>query len=181
AAEHFQAHEIAVCAAEKSGTGGIFREVVTNSIHVLDAMRWLCGEVEQLHGWCVSEGDTDLRAAATMRFASGALGSFVMSRDAGTWIERVELHGEGRTAIVEAPHRAELIADGRREVWAPDQDRWQMPEHQRWGFATQLDHFLACVRGDEEPHVSPRDALQSQRLAARVRGLGDPRHRGGGD
>ncbi|MGC9319166.1 MAG: Gfo/Idh/MocA family protein [Armatimonadota bacterium] len=181
AAEHFHDHEIAVCMAEKSGTGGIFREVVTNSIHVLDAMRWLCGEVEELGGWCMSDGETDLRAAVTLQFACGALGSFIMSRDAGTWIERVELHGDGRTAIVEAPHRVELIADGRREVWAPDQGRWQMPEHERWGFAAQLDHFLACVRGDDEPHASPRDALHSQQLAARVRGLGGPTDRHGGD
>ncbi|MFW6155820.1 MAG: Gfo/Idh/MocA family protein, partial [Armatimonadota bacterium] len=48
--EHFEGHQIGVCSAEKSGTGGIFREIVTNSLHVLDAMRWLCGEVTELSG-----------------------------------------------------------------------------------------------------------------------------------
>jgi len=173
--EHFEGREIALCAAEKSGAGGIYREIVTNSIHLLDAMRWLCGEVAELSGTCVSEGETDLRASVSMRFESGALGSFVTSRDAGRWIESLELHGEGRTAIVNAPHEVELIADGRREVWVPDQDRWQMPEPQRWGFAAQLQHFLACVRGDEQPHVTAQDALESQRLAERVRALGQRR------
>ena len=43
--EHLAGHGIAICIAEKSGSGGIFREIMTNSLHVLDAMRWLCGEV----------------------------------------------------------------------------------------------------------------------------------------
>lgn len=47
-----------------------------------------------------------------------------------------------------------------------------MPEPQRWGFDAQLDHFLACVRGDERPHVTARDALASQRLAEAIRALG---------
>ncbi|MGD9496304.1 MAG: Gfo/Idh/MocA family protein [Armatimonadota bacterium] len=171
AAEHFAGHAIEVCAAEKSGAGGIFRELVTNSIHALDAMRWLCGEVAQVSGWCVSEGEIDLRVSAAMRFEGGALGSFVMSRAAGRWIERMVLHGAGRTAIIDAPHAVETIADGQRVCWCPDQACWQMPEPQRWGFAAQLDHFLACVRGDEKSHVPARDALASQRLAERVRSL----------
>lgn len=171
AMEHFEGHEIAVCIAEKSGSGGIFREIVTNSLHVLDAMRWLCGEVAHVAGWVHSDGEMDLRASASMHFESGALGSFVMSRDAGRWIERLVLHGEGRSAIVDAPREVELVTEGDRVRWSPDQCCWQLSEAQRWGFAAQLEHFFACVRGDEKPHVSARDALESQRLAERVRGL----------
>jgi len=171
AAEHFAGHAIDMCAAEKSGAGGIFRELATNSIHSLDAMRWLCGEVAEVSGWCLSEGEIDLGASVSMRFTGGALGSYVMSRAAGRWIERMVLHGEGRTAIIDAPHALETIADGRRVAWCPDQACWQMPEPQRWGFAAQLDHFLACVRGDEQPHVPARDALASQRLAEQIRAL----------
>lgn len=171
AAEHFAGHEIAVCAAEKSGAGGILREIVTNSLHTLDAMRWLCGEAAAVSGHCISEGETDLRASVALRFAGGTLGNFVMSRQAGRWIERLELHGEGRTAIVDAPHAVETIADGQRVSWCPDQACWQMPESRRWGFDAQLDHFLACVRGDEQPHVPARDALASQCLAAQIRTL----------
>lgn len=172
AMEHFEGHQIAVCIAEKSGAGGIFREIITNSLHTLDAMRWLCGEVAHIAGWLHSEGETDLRASASMHFESGALGSFVMSRDAGRWIERLVLHGENRTAIVDAPREVELITEGDRVRWCPDQCCWQLSEAQRWGFSAQLDHFFTCARGDEEPHATARDALQSQRLAERVRGLG---------
>ncbi len=172
AAEHFAGHAIEMCSAEKSGSGGIFREPVTNSIHSLDTMRWLCGEVAEVSGWCASDGEIDLGAAVSMRFEGGALGSFVMSRAAGHWIERMVLHGEGRTAIIDAPHAVETIAGGERVTWAPDQARWQMPEPQRWGFAAQLDHFFAGVRGDAQPHAPARDALASQRLAEQIRGLG---------
>lgn len=170
--EHFEGHEITVCIAEKSGSGGIFREIVTNSLHTLDAMRWLCGEVAHLAGWMHSDGETDLRASVSMHFEAGTLGSFVMSRDAGRWIERLVLHGEGRTAIVDAPREVELITEGERVRWCPDQCCWQLSEAERWGFGAQLRHFFACVRGDERPHVPARDALMSQQLAERVRGLG---------
>ncbi len=171
AMEHFEGHEIAMCIAEKSGAGGIFREITTNSLHTLDAMRWLCGDVAHIAGWLHSEGETDLRASASIQFESGALGSFVMSRDAGRWIERLVLHGNGRTAIVDAPREVELITEGDRVRWSPDQCCWQLSEAERWGFGAQLRHFFACVRGDEQPHVPPRDALLSQQLAERVRGL----------
>lgn len=170
--EHFEGHELALCIAEKSGSGGIFREITTNSLHVLDAMRWLCGDVAHLAGWMHSEGETDLRASVSMQFEGGALGSFLMSRQAGRWIERLVLHGEGRTAIVDAPREVELVTAGDRVRWSPDQCCWQLSEAQRWGFAAQLEHFFACVRGEEQPHVSARDALESHRLAERIRGLG---------
>ncbi len=169
--EHFAGHTIEMCAAEKSGSGGIYREPITNSLHLLDAVRWLCGEVAEVRGWCVSEGEIDLGASVSMRFVGGALGSYIMSRAAGRWIERMVLHGGGRTAIIDAPHAVETIADGQRVAWCPDQDRWQMPEPQRWGFAAQLDHFFACVRGDGQPHVPARDALASHRLAEQIRSL----------
>lgn len=171
AAAHFTDTAIDLCIAEKSGSGGIYCEIMTNSLHVLDAMRWLCGEVAELRGWCAIEGETDLRASVAIRFVDGATGSFVMSRDAGLWVERVTLHGGGRTAVVDAPHRVELIADGVREVWSPDQDRWQMSEHERWGFRAQLEHFIACVRNDEEPHATAADGLLSHHLATRIRAL----------
>lgn len=169
--EHFEGHEIAVCIAEKSGTGGIFREIVTNSLHTLDAMRWLCGDVEELSGRCVSDGETDLRASVSMSFAGGALGSFVMSRQAGRWIERMVLHGEGRSAIVDAPREVELVTAEGRVRWSPDQCCWQLCEAERWGFGAQLRHFFACVRGDEQPHATALDALESQRLADAIRKL----------
>ena len=73
---------------------------------------------------------------------------------------------------MDAPREVELITDGDRVRWSPDQCCWQLSEAKRWGFGAQLEHFFACVRGDEEPHVPARDALVSQRLAERIRGLG---------
>ena len=51
-------------------------------------------------------------------------------------------------------------------------EEYLMRGTQRWGFDVQLDHLLACVRGDEQPHMSARDALASQRLAEQIRSAG---------
>ena len=171
AREFFEGHQIELCVGQKSGGGATFREPVTNSIHVLDAMRWLCGEVTEVVGWSAAEGERGTGAAASMSFESGALGNFVMSRAAGAWIERLELHGASRTAIVDAPDRVALTAGGDETVFAPDAHRWYMDEAERWGFKAQLEHFFACVRGEQQPHVGPRDALANQALAERIRAL----------
>ncbi len=171
AREFFEGHSIELCVGQKSGGGATFRELVTNSIHVLDAMRWLCGEVAEVVGWSTAEGEAGTGAAVSLRFDSGPLGSYVMSRGAGAWVERLELHGSGRTAIVDAPNRVALAAGGEETTFTPEVGRWYLDEAERWGFKAQVEHFFACVRGEREPHVPPRDALSSQALAERIRVL----------
>ncbi len=177
AREFFEGHHIELCVVEKSGGGAIFREPVTNSIHVLDAMRWLCGELAEVVGWSTAEAEASTGAAVSMRFEGGTLGSFSMSRGAGRWIERLELHGSGRTALVDAPRRVTLAAGGEETVFAPDAQRWHLDEAERWGFKAQLEHFFACVRGEEEPHMSASDTLSSHRLAEQLRVMADEQQR----
>ena len=178
ARQFFDGRPVRLCIAEKHGNGPVFREPVTNSIHVLDAMRMMCGDSAQVAGWTAAQGEMTLGAAAVIRFSGGAMGCYAASRGAGAWFERLAIHGEGRTAIVEAPHRVRMVAGGEETVYAPDAHGWLLPAGERWGFRPQLDHFLACVRGEEEPHTTARDALASQKLAEQVRLLpeGGNRH-----
>lgn len=80
-------------------------QLVEQATHLLDVMRDLVGEVDEVHavggrGACEIAGDVDDVTAATLRFAGGAVGSLVAS------------------SLLPAKHRAgvELVADGLRLV-----------------------------------------------------------------
>jgi len=155
--------------AEKSGGGAIFRDAITNSLHSLDALRFFCGEATEVRSWYRHDGEAGLNTAVAISFDSGATGVYLASRDAGRWIETAEFHAGGRTARIDAPYSVVMSEGGELATYAPDLHRWQLPEPERWGFGAQLDHFLACVRGDEKPHVDLTDIMASHRLAERVR------------
>jgi len=158
--------------AQKSGGGAIFRDAITNSVHALDALRFFCGEATDVRGWYQHEGEAGHNTAVAISFDSGATGVYLASRDAGRWIETAEFHAGRRTAMVDAPYSTTMSEGGELATYTPDLHRWQLPEPERWGFGGQLDHFFACVRGDETPHVDMDDIMASHRLAEQVRTLG---------
>ncbi len=151
--------------AEKSGRGTFAHELITNSIHLLDALRWWGGEVASMQA-LIRRNDAghELGTLVLLEFETGAHGVYRMSREAGQWLERMEAHGRGATIRVEAPHRAYFVAGEHVRSFAPDDHRWLLPEPERWGFDEQIAHFLACVRGAEQPQVDAAEALRTHEL-----------------
>ncbi|MFG0317952.1 MAG: Gfo/Idh/MocA family protein [Planctomycetota bacterium JB042] len=85
--------------------GGV---AMMQAIHLLDAARWLFGEVVEVEG---SVANARGRAAvedvlaATLRFESGALGAvFATTAGAGALAPRAAFHFEHGSAVVEAEH-----------------------------------------------------------------------------
>ncbi|HHW09809.1 MAG TPA: Gfo/Idh/MocA family oxidoreductase [Firmicutes bacterium] len=156
--------------AQKSGRGPVTRELLTNSIHILDVMRWMAGEVREVEAMALSEDPKqELALGALLRFASGAVGIFHMSRGAGQWVERLEATGHGRTVCVEAPHLVRWAFEDKVEEYRPDLNRWIMPAEAKFGFTPCLQRFLAWVRGIEpEAGITGPDAAQSYYLADRI-------------
>lgn len=159
--------------------------VVTNLIHDIDAIRYICGAIKSItaetantvHGWQKEDA-----AALVIRFENGALGSFVLSDQATSpWSWEMAL-GEnisiprsnenamrfmGRDASLEFPN---LVLW--RQTKTPH-DWTQSFKHQAFQFPqtfdpyiAQLDHFVDVIRGDATPRIDAADATRS--LAATV-------------
>ncbi len=155
--------------AQKSGRGLITRELLTNSIHILDAMRWMAGDVQDVQVMQLSDNPKqEIALCALLRFASGAIGVFQMCRGAGMWIERLEATGHGRTVGVEAPHRVQIALNDKIEEHRPDINRWFMPAAEKFGFVAGVQNFLAWVRGEGEPGITGSDAAKSYYLADKI-------------
>ncbi len=82
--------------------------------------------------------------AATLRFATGAVGNFLYSGGGDPRLpkERLEAFGGGLAAVLDDLRRLELYRAGRRKVEKGRQDK---------GHRAQIAHFLAAVRDETEP------------------------------
>jgi predicted dehydrogenase len=84
---------------------------------MVDLLRWFCGEAVDVHGRAAfTDPYRETTAAATLRFDSGALAVLLANRSTSHWVERLEVFGHGRSAVVDAPDRVSLGQDGQARV-----------------------------------------------------------------
>ncbi len=141
--------------------------VYDDLIHMLDLLLWL-GESG---GEMISNVlDTDaegrmLQAFGTLRLGGG-IGSYGMARSAGRDFERLELHGAGRTAVVEDLERGLFAEAGGR----PEErgfGSWDTVWRRR-GFEGVVQHFLDTLDTPELCEVRADRVLGSHELAERA-------------
>lgn len=92
--------------------------VVEQAVHVLDLARLLAGEVAQVHatagGATVDGGDVPTATAATLRFASGAVGALTTTCALG-WRHRVGLDVYADRLALRVGEEGLVVRDGDRE------------------------------------------------------------------
>jgi predicted dehydrogenase len=155
--------------------------ILINAIHDIDCLRMVVGEIESVQavassktrGWPVED-----TAAAVLRFANGALGTFIVS-DATTspwnWeatsresaITPSELENcfivagtRGSLSIPQLQHWCYDKPDG---AWADPLTRRTLPVHHADPYPRQLHHFARVIRGAEQPII---DAAEGARTLA---------------
>jgi virulence factor len=156
--------------AQKSRRGSEYRATLENGIHMVDLLRWFCGEAIDVVA--MSSGDDRYQedgACALIRFDSGAVATFAAVRTAGEWDERLEAYGDFTTVRVIAPDTSSISQDGVTTTIE------QRPRANGWvdvttsaGFGPAVDHFLDCVRSRRQPLTNAWEAWQSQALMDRI-------------
>jgi predicted dehydrogenase len=141
------------------------RWLIANTIHLIDLLRFAGGEVAETRvlssGIFERHGD---HIAASMRFSSGALGTFAAHFDSGGGTS-LKIFGDGVTAELGPIEQGYLrYDDGRRmRLHESEADRRYRP-----GLYAQAAHFLESVILSEPapfPASSLRDNVESMRLA----------------
>lgn len=160
---------------QKHRPGTEYRATLENGIHMIDLLRWFCGEAVTVTG--ASQGDDPYRedgAAALIRFDSGAVALFAAARTAGEWDERLDVYGGATTVRVTAPDHVEISRGGERTQLhtRPRSSGWA-DITETAGFAPAVRHFLHCVRTREDPLTDAREAYRSQDLMERVLAAAD--------
>lgn len=143
-------------------TGGFLYE---STIHMLDMLRWLLGDVAEVQG----HGDRTVYEqlddfALLLRFESGAVTTLCSSAHA-TWqfpYERIELYGAHTSLVTEEMDRLSVTTG----VRAPAQvtEAAELPALERSGYAAEDSAFLDAALGLSLPSPDAEDAYRAVEL-----------------
>lgn len=170
----------------KAGGGPI----LINLIHEMDNLRYLCGEIESVHAVAsnaVRGYEVEDSAVMTLKFASGALGTFTLSDTVASPRSWEQTSGEeasyprypsedcyfvaGTKGSLAVPTlRTWSYAAGGQEPgwWTPFVEQ-KLPVDAIDPLAAQLAHFCDLIEGRAAPIISVTDALQSLLAVEAVR------------
>lgn len=158
--------------------------ILINMIHEVDALRSLMGEIVSVQAQAsnATRGfEVEDTVAVTLRFAGGALGTFMLSDTAASprsW-EQTSQENKAYTTyddedayVVMGTHGSLSIPTMRLRRYARDEDRsWfkpfetsVVPMKRADPLALQIAHFAEVIRGRAVPLVSGRDGLMNLRV-----------------
>jgi predicted dehydrogenase len=162
--------------------------VLINMIHEIGNLRALCGEIASVQA-IASNARRGLAVedtvAINLRFAGGALGTFMLSDTAASARSWEQTSRENKTYASYPDEDCYLVAGTNgslaiptmrlRTYRSPDERSWWKPFHTQVPsvedvdpLARQLAHFCAVIRGDAAPLVSVRDGLQNLRVTEAI-------------
>lgn len=162
--------------------------ILINLIHEVDSLRAVCGEIVSVQAFTSSAArgfPVEDSAAINLRFASGALGSFLLSDTAASAKSWEQTSGENTSYATCSDEDCYVIAgtDGslgvptmRLRTYARREDRsWWKPfqicvvnVERADPLERQLEHFCAMIRGEAQPVVTVRDGLADLRVTEAI-------------
>ena len=162
--------------------------ILANMIHEVHSLRMLCGDiiaVQAASSRATRGFPVEDTVAITLRFANGALGSFMVS-DTAACARSWEQTSQENKAYASYPDEDCYFIAGtfgslsiptmRMKTYARAEDRsWWKPFDLSVAdmtradpLALQLEHFGRVVRGEAKPIVSVRDGLQNLRITEAI-------------
>jgi predicted dehydrogenase len=160
--------------------------ILINMIHEIDNLRVLAGEIVAVQATAsraVRGLPVEDTVAITLRFANGALGTFLLSDAAASPRSWEQTTGENPAYARSDDEDCYLLAGTRGSLGVPTMRLRTYPSERSWAqpfhtevvrvdsadpLARQLEHFCAVIRREAQPAVSGRDALQTLRVALAI-------------
>ena len=162
--------------------------ILINLIHEVDSLRALCGEIVNVQAFASNAArgfPVEDTVAINLRFANGALGTFLLSDTAASAKSWEQTSGENTSYATCPDEDCYVIAgtDGslgvptmRLKTYARREDRsWWKPFQESVvdvdrasPLERQLEHFCALIRGEAQPVVTVRDGLQDLRVTEAI-------------
>lgn len=160
--------------------------ILINLVHDVDALRALCGEIVRVQAVAGSAARglaVEDTAALTLRFASGALGTFIVSdaaASARSWEQTSRenpgydtaededcYHVAGTRGSLSVP-TLRLRTYAGEASWSERSTVTTVAAPRQDPLDLQLEHFERVLRGETAPRVSAREGLQSLRVVHAV-------------
>lgn len=168
----WQGHTIGMALFQKYRTSAshphLEHQFKDDTIHLIDLLRFFCGEGEVVNTVQYITPDHLLGAASTIALDRGGYAMVITGLQAGRWQETYTLHGSGHSLIVDAFTRLRMI--GKQEELIQEEtyaSSWTTTLEGR-GFSGQINHFLECVNRRSLPLTSGWDSVKTQQLVEQM-------------
>ncbi len=163
----FEGKKIDFIYAEKNREFIEYRGTMENAIHMVDLLRYMLGECNEVTANAIYEDDPfyEHLCTAQLAFSSGAIALLGASRRAGQWVERMELYGSNQSVFVETPGSIRIVGTEHETTqnMTPLAKGWARVED-TLGFKPCVDHFIDCVQTRKTPLTSAEDAFLTHKL-----------------
>ena len=161
-------NEIDVCKSAMCGEKTIFRGLNSNYVHLVDILRWLCGEPRKVQAVSRYEDPNyETTIAALIEFKSDAIGIHLCNSTGGGYIEKVTIFGKNKTVEVDTPSLTfKNLRSGGYNPSISDLltvGSWRDFSY-KFGFEQADRHFIDCVKNDRLPLTSGEDSLKTLSL-----------------
>ena len=161
-----KAPELVVCEKYKETLD--CRATLENAIHMIDLLRFLCGECTQVEAQARLAGDMMHESVCTaqLSFESGAVGILTTSRCAGIWAERISLIGKDAEGM---PVTAEIVMPGQLRVWRGGKmvkEKQYSPRDS--GFEAEIEAMISWIHGKGSMRNTAKEALHTEILLDRI-------------
>jgi virulence factor len=170
ARQHFGDDHPQFVVAQKNRTGSEYRATLENAIHMIDLLRWFCGEPEQLTAHTIAPDPyQEDGTMALIRFSTGSIGTLVAARTAGEWDERLDAYGGLSSVRVTAPDSVAISQGGETHTveMRPRAFGWAQATV-TMGFGPEVSHFIECVRERRRPLTDGHEAVRTQELVEEI-------------
>ena len=159
-----------VIIAQKNRPATEYRATLENAIHMIDLMRYLCGECTSVHASALFENPYyESSCTAYLTFEHGTSGILVADRCAGQWGESIEAHGNHTSVYVNSPDSI-TVTDSEQS-----HTRSMTPLAMGWatvvdklGFRYAIEHFIDCVLNNKIPLTNARDSYKTHELMDKI-------------
>lgn len=162
--------------------------ILINLIHEIGNLRYLCGEIVDVQAMASNhqrQYEVEDTVAINLRFASGALGTFILSDTAASPRSWEQTSQENKSYASYPNEECYHIAGTKGSISVPsmqlkyyanDDDRsWWKPFEceamaldRKDPLVEQLNHFCRVIRKEEKPLVTVKDGLQNLRVTEAV-------------
>jgi len=142
----------------------LYNNYVDDTIHQIDLLRYFCGEVTPSYTQTQIQDRLLVGAMSQAITHEGGLVVLMTSLKAGSWQERVTLHGDNITVEVEAFRQLKIKKAESEEIFGNDRPGRWITELKERGFYGMIEHFLDCVKTRQPALTSGRDAQKTHEL-----------------
>lgn len=144
-------------------TGGFLYE---STLHLLDMIRWLMGEVVEVY--CRAEANVykeldDFSAILTFESGHHAVFSSCAHSSWAFPFERIELYGEHASIVTEEMEKVAYSPGLGQQILT--HDCFQLPTAEKWGYVEEDKLFVDALLGEGFPPVKALDGYRAVELA----------------